>query len=460
MATVREATFELFRAHGMTTIFGNPGSTELPMLADFPDDFRYVLGLQEQAVVGMADGFAQASGRPTHVNLHTAPGVGNAMGAIFNAQANQAPLVITAGQQVRPHITIEANLTNRDATVVPHPYVKFSHEPARAQDVPGVLAPRDQPCRARPPRPGVRLDPDGRLVEEADEDRASRALARTVTGRSAPNPDALEALAGRLAAAARPALVPGPEIDASGGWDAAVALAEKQRLPVWATPATGGSRLGFPERHPNFAGILPPAIGPLGEALKEYDLVLVVGSSVFPYYPYLPGPLLAPATELVAITSDPGEAARAPMGDAIVGDVALALERLVELVPAAERSAPQPRPEPGEPAEADPLSGSAAMAALADALPQDAIVVVETPSCTLSLRNRLRISSPAAITSAPAAGSASGSPPRSASSSPSPSDRSCACSGRARRSTESPRCGPRSRTTCRSRSWCCATTST
>src|SRR5213596_3498419 len=78
MTSVREATFDLFRAHGMTTMFGNPGSTELPMLADFPDDFTYVLGLQELAVVGMADGFAQATGRPTHVNLHTAPGVGNA----------------------------------------------------------------------------------------------------------------------------------------------------------------------------------------------------------------------------------------------------------------------------------------------------------------------------------------------------------------------------------------------
>jgi benzoylformate decarboxylase len=394
MATVREATFDLFRAHGMTTIFGNPGSTELPMLADFPDDFRYVLGLQEQAVVGMADGFAQASGRPTHVNLHTAPGVGNAMGAIFNAQANRAPLVITAGQQVRPHIAIEANLTNRDATVVPQPYVKFSHEPARAQDVPGVLARAINYATLAPRGPVFVSIPMDDWSQEADDDRASSALARTVTGRSAPNPEALEALAGRLAAAARPALVTGPDIDASGGWGAAVALAEKQRLPVWATPATGGSRLGFPERHPNFVGILPPAIGPLGEALKEYDLVLVVGSPVFPYYPYLPGPLLAPETELVAITSDPGEAARAPMGDAIVGDVALALERLVELVPAAQRSEPQPRPEPGEPPEASPLSGSAAMAALADAWPQGAIAVVETPSSTLSLRNQLRISEP------------------------------------------------------------------
>src|SRR5919202_6662334 len=108
MATVKEATFDLLREHDITTMFGNPGSTELPMLADFPDDFRYVLGLQEAVAVGMADGFAQASGRPTHVNLHTAPGVGNAMGAIFNAQANKSPLLITAGQQVRAHITMES----------------------------------------------------------------------------------------------------------------------------------------------------------------------------------------------------------------------------------------------------------------------------------------------------------------------------------------------------------------
>src|ERR1041384_6794995 len=121
MTSVREATYELFRAHGMTTVFGNPGSTELPMLADFPEDFSYILGLQELVVVGMADGFAQASGRPTHVNLHTAPGVGNAVGGIFNAQANKSPLVITAGQQVRPHITMEATPTTRGAGQAPHP---------------------------------------------------------------------------------------------------------------------------------------------------------------------------------------------------------------------------------------------------------------------------------------------------------------------------------------------------
>src|SRR3982074_2014879 len=101
MTTVRDAAFGFFRERGMTTIFGNPGSTELPMLADWPGDFTYVLGLQEAVVVGMADGDARASGKTTLVNLHTAPGVGNGMGGIFNAQANKSPLVITAGQQVR-----------------------------------------------------------------------------------------------------------------------------------------------------------------------------------------------------------------------------------------------------------------------------------------------------------------------------------------------------------------------
>jgi benzoylformate decarboxylase len=400
MATVREATFELFRAHGMTTIFGNPGSTELPMLADFPEDFTYVLGLQELVVMGMADGYAQASRRPTHVNLHTGPGVGNAVGGILNAQANKSPLVITAGQQVRPQITMEALLTNRDATVLPQPYVKYSHEPPRAQDVPGALARAIAHAMIPPRGPAFVSIPMDDWTQEADEDRAAHAAARHVNGRAAPDPDALADLASRLTAAANPVLVAGADVDAAGGWDHAVALAEKQRLPVWAPPAPGGSRIGFPESHPQFAGTLPPAIGPVADVLKAHDLVLVVGSSVFSYYPYMPGPLLGPDTALVLITADPDEAARAPMGDAIVGDVGLALERLAELAPGAEatqRPGPQPRPEPGDPPAADPpdrLSGSQAMAALAAAWPPDAIAVVEAPSATISLRNRVRLSRP------------------------------------------------------------------
>src|SRR6201986_3116873 len=207
MTTVREATLEIFRAHGMTTIFGNPGSTELPMLADLPDDFRYILGLQELVVMGMADGYAQATGRPTHVNLHTAPGVGNAVGGIGNAKANKAPLVITAGQQVRAQVTIEALLTNRDATVGPQPYVKWSHEPPRAQDVPGAIARAIHHATLPPRGPAFVSIPMDDWNAEADADRSAAALARRVTGRAAPDEAALSDLAERLAGALSPVLV-------------------------------------------------------------------------------------------------------------------------------------------------------------------------------------------------------------------------------------------------------------
>jgi benzoylformate decarboxylase len=392
--TIREAAFELFRAHGMTTIFGNPGSTELPMLADFPSDFDYVLALQEAVVVGMADGFAQASGRLTHVNLHTAPGVGNAMGAIFNAQANKSPLLITAGQQVRAQITMQANLTNRDATRVPHPFVKWSFEPPRAQDVPAALA-RGVYQASLPPKGPVfvSLPMDDWKVEVPSAD-VRHVLERSVTGRAAADPEAVRALAARLEGARSPVMVAGPDVDASGAWDEAVALAERCRLPVWASPAPGGGRLGFPEGHPNFRGVLPPAIGPVGQTLEEHDFVLVAGSSVFPYYPYIPGPPLSDGTSLVQITNDPDEAARAPVGDAIVADVKLTLAALLAAVGESDRPPPQPMDDPPPVEESDPLSPSAVHGTLAEVFPDDGIVVLESPTSTLALRNRLRISRP------------------------------------------------------------------
>ena len=171
-------------------------------------------------------------------------------------------------------------------------------------------------------------------------------------------------------------------------------LAERQHLPVFAIPAPGGGRLGFPEGHPNFRGVLPPAIGPVSETLAGHDLILVVGSSVFPYYPNIPGPLLPEGAELVAITSDPDEAARAPMGDAIVADVRLTLERLLEEVGESDRDPGESLPEPVAGPEQDPITGTAAMNALAAAFPEDGIVVLEAPSSTLALRNQLRLSRP------------------------------------------------------------------
>jgi benzoylformate decarboxylase len=394
MPTVRDASFDLFRAKGMTTIFGNPGSTELPMLADFPADFRYVLGLHEAVVVGMADGFAQASGRTAIANLHTAPGVGNAMGAIFNAQANHSPLLVTAGQQTRAQMTLQANLTNRDAIRMPHPLVKWSYEPPRPEDVPLALAHGIHLASLPPQGPVFVSLPMDDWEAEVDEADARAAIGRTVTGRAVADPEAVRALAETLEAAASPVFVAGPDIDASGGWEAAIALAERQRLPVWATPAPGGGKLGFPEGHPNFRGVLPPAIGPVAQTLEGHDLILVAGSSVFPYYPHIPGPLLPEGAKLVAITSDPDEAARAPMGDAIVADVRLTLEALLGAVPESSRPAPEPNPGPTEIPAEDPLNSSTVHSALAEVLPEDGIVVLESPASTLALRNQLRLSRP------------------------------------------------------------------
>src|SRR3954447_10330009 len=394
MASVREATFELFRKHGMTTMFGNPGSTELPMLAEFPDDFRYVLGLQEAVGVGMADGFAQASGRPAHVNLHTAPGVGNGMGAIFNAQAKKAPLLVTAGQQSRSLMTLQANLTNRDAARMPHPLVKWSYEPPRAEDVPHALA-RGIHMASLPPRGPVFVSiPMDDWDTEVDANAVAHQTTRSVDGRTSPDPAAVRSLAVRLRDASNPVLVVGPDVDASRGWNAEAAIAERQRPAAQATPAPVGGRIVFPEDHPAFQGVLPPAIGPVSEVLKGHDLIVVVGSSVFPYYPNIPGPLLPEGASLVAITADDDEAARAPMGDAIVADPALTLVALLGEVDAAERDAPPERADPDPVEDSDPISPSAAAAALAEVWPEDGILVLESPSSTLAMRNRLRLSRP------------------------------------------------------------------
>src|ERR1700750_1237867 len=137
--TVWEATYNLLRKLGLTTIFGNPGSTEQPFLKNFPSDFEYVLGLQEATAVAMADGFAQATGKPALLNLHTSAGTGNGMGNIMTAFQNKTPLIITAGQQTREMIVCDPLLTNRDETALSKPYVKWAYEPKRAEDVPRAI---------------------------------------------------------------------------------------------------------------------------------------------------------------------------------------------------------------------------------------------------------------------------------------------------------------------------------
>ena len=161
--TVRDATIRLLRALGMTTVFGNPGSTELPFFKGWPGDFRYIMGLQEASVVGMADGYAQATRRAALVSLHSATGVGHGLGNLFTASANGTPLVVIAGQQSRAMLPTEPYLYARSAAEFPRPYVKWSCEPARAGDVPAAIARACYTAIQPRLRPDLRVRPRGRL---------------------------------------------------------------------------------------------------------------------------------------------------------------------------------------------------------------------------------------------------------------------------------------------------------
>lgn len=388
MTTVRDETYRLMRALGLTTIFGNPGSTEEPFLQDFPADFTYVLGLHEASVVAMADGYAQAMGRPAFVNLHTAPGVGNAMGAIVGAWHNKTPLVITAGQQTREMLLLQPWLTNVDATELPKPYVKWSHETTRAEDAPGALM-RAWAAARQPPAGPVFLSVP---MDDWGKPALGGTPTRTVSRRSAPDPDALKEAAALLSEAHNPALVFGAGVDRSMGWEGAVRLAEKLRAPVYSPPAS--ERAGFPEDHPQFMGSLPFAIGPLGEKLRGHDVVLVVGAPVFRYYPYVPGEYLPAGTRLVHITDDPEEAARAPVGDAILGDAALACSMLAQAVTASGRALPPARPQQPAPEETTPMTADFLFHMLAQARPEGAVLVQESPSNMKPLHARLPATEP------------------------------------------------------------------
>src|SRR5919199_6048170 len=250
MSTVREATFDLLRKLRMTTVFGNPGSTELTFLRDFPGDFRYVLGLQEASVLGMADGYAQGTGQAAFVNLHTSPGLGNAMGSLVTAGHNRTPLVVTAGQQDRRHIALDPMLSGNLVDLA-KPYVKISHEPYQAKDVPREIL-RAYHTAMQAPRGPVFVS-----IPMNDWDaEAERLPEREVFHEPEPNPEGLEEFAKVLAEAQKPAIVAGAWVDRKGAFYDTVKLAEKLQAAVWGAPLA--SRAGFPQDHPLFQGHLAP----------------------------------------------------------------------------------------------------------------------------------------------------------------------------------------------------------
>lgn len=382
--TVREVVLDLLRGFGIDTIFGNPGSTELPLFLDFPKDFRYVLGLQEAVVVGMADGYAQATHNAAFVNLHSAAGVGHAMGNIFTAHKNRTPMLITAGQQARSILPFDPFLFSGQATELPKPYVKWSVEPARAEDVPLAIA-RAYYIAMQQPRGPVLVS-----IPADDWDKPCEPLqARSVSTETRPEPRVLGAIGDALDAAERPVFVVGAAVDRDGAWDDVLALAERHNAAVWIAPMSG--RCGFPQDHRLFAGVLPAMREKIVALLGGHDLVFALGAAAFTYHVEGHGPHVPPGAQLVQLIEDPGTAAWTPEGTSAVGGVRLGVQDLLA------RPAPRKRPAPPlravrPRAEPSALMGVPyVMQTLAEVRDAHSIVVEEAPSSRAAMHAHLPI---------------------------------------------------------------------
>lgn len=385
--TVRHAVIALLRDLGMTRIFGNPGSTELPLFKDYPEDFSYVLGLQEAVVVGMADGYAQATHNASFVNLHSAAGVGHAMANIFTAFKNRTPMVITAGQQARSLLQFDPFLHSSQAAELPKPYVKWSCEPARAQDVPQALA-RAYYTAMQEPRGPVLVS-----IPADDWDcPAERIEVRRVGFESRPDPRVLALLGQALDAARTPAFVVGAAVDRSQAWDAVLALAERHQARVFVAPMSG--RCGFPEDHALFAGFLPAMREAIVAQLQGHDMVFAIGAATFTYHVEGQGPHIPQATTLYQLIEDPAIAAWAPVGTAAVGNIRLGVQELLQRLHPAPRPAPpkKPRPvQPQAPAAGERMSVAYVMHTLAQLRDSRSIVVEEAPSARSTIQTYLPI---------------------------------------------------------------------
>jgi benzoylformate decarboxylase len=324
-----EVLIEVLRSEGVTHIFGNPGTTELPMIDALAavSDIHYVLGLQESTVVGMADGYAQATGQPAFLNVHTAAGLGNAIGNLTNAKSANTPLVVTAGQQDYRHIITDPLLAG-DLTGIAMAACKWTHEVRTLGELGTVLRRAFHDAATAPSGP-VFVSLPMNVMDEigpAPIPPPSRIERRAVGGGLAELADLLAATPiGRLA------IVVGDEVTASGGTEAVVAVAESLGATVHGSPLLGS--FAFPPLHPLWAGALPPHAGALRKMLAEYDRVFLIGGRAFMTYPYAPGSPLPETVELLHLAPDAHDLGRTySVRLGIAGDPRATLEALLPLL--------------------------------------------------------------------------------------------------------------------------------
>jgi benzoylformate decarboxylase len=402
---------DLLKQEGVDIVFGNPGTTELPLMDAFAteNELRYLLGLQEAAVMAMADGYAQASGRLTVVNLHVAPGLGNAMGMLYDAQKAGSPILVTAGQHEQSFTATEPILW-ADLPTMARPLVKWSSEVQRLADLPRLIH-RAAKTALAPPTGPVFLSIPGDILR-ASEDIDLLAPSR-VAPRIRGDRDAIEAAARLLAGAKRPVIMAGDAVAQSRAHAELIELAELIGAPVYTefVPNTAS----FPSSHPLFRGAMVRLAPEVRKILEQYDVLFSVGGDLFTLsLPSDVDPMPAEIT-LIHLDLDPWELGKNyPPAAAILADPKATLPDITAAVrdrmSSGARAAARERFDRASKAiaaerevlkgkargltEVQPVQPLALLAAIADALPKDAVVIEEALSSGPGIRQLIRSDDP------------------------------------------------------------------
>jgi benzoylformate decarboxylase len=407
----KRAFLDLLKQEGVEIVFGNPGTTELPLMDAFAveNEIRYVLGLQEAALMAMADGYAQASGKLAVLNFHVAPGLGNAMGMLYDAQKAGSPILLTAGQQDQEYIVTEPILS-ADLPRLARPFVKWADEVHRVADLPRLVHRAAKTALAPPTGPVFLSLPGDILKDEGEIDFLSPTR---VAPRLRGDAEAVAAAAAILAEAKHPVIIAGDAVAQSRAHAELVALAELLGAPVYAefVPSTAS----FPSSHPLFRGATARSQAAVREALDPHDVLFSVGGDLFTWS--LPSKIepMPPGMRLVHLDTDPWEIGKNfPAEVGILGDPKATLPELTaatgERMTSAARGAARDRLKTASEAtlaareklkaqaralaDKTPVMPLALLNAIGEMLPRDAVVIEETLSSAPGIRSLIRSDDP------------------------------------------------------------------
>jgi benzoylformate decarboxylase len=398
--TGRSAFLQLLVEEGITHLFGNPGTTELAIMEAVPEfpQLKFILGLQESVVMAMADGYCRASGRLAAANVHVMPGLGNAMGALYNAKFSGSPVILTAGQQEQGHGLLEPMLYE-PLVPVAQPLTKWAVEVTRAADLPRIIH-RAAKIALTPPTGPVFLSLPGDVLDEKLELDMGRPV--RVDAAMRPTDHALQEITDLLLRAKRPAILAGQELAMRDAFGEAAELAELLGAGVFASSIPYSAQ--FPSEHPAFMGTLTRLQKQVRDTLAPYDVLLVLGADLLRMSVYSPVEPLPPELPVIHISERTHELGKNYRTDvAVHADVKQTLAALLPLVrKGVQRDAAQRRLAEMKPhnwsaqrdkaridammaAETKPIDPQYLMLRFTETLPRDAVVVDEGLVSTNSL---------------------------------------------------------------------------